>query len=298
MAKTLKKRYTEDEIHTMPIHFFHRRSITILEHLSQRSYGDLFMVWILLNMLFAIVYFLLASTHPEHAPTELALLDPASRLFNSFYFSIITGTSTGYGDILPQGISKLLAMIQTCMALLVFAIFVTKLVSSRTEATLREVHRMSLEGIFYHIRHVLFIVRKDVDGVLHALTMHRTLTERDWEILQTACLQAESLVGEIPELYSGGGHDLSSVDSKRERLIIEALQRTLKRLDLLLKALRLNGVPWTEQNEDVRHGLLGLLEAIASVIALWEQRESAQKTTYESLHILAATLTAELERKV
>lgn len=281
----------------MPLHFFHSRSITFLEYLSQRSYGDLFILWILLNAIFAIVYFLLASTHPEHAPTSLALLDPASRLFNSFYFSIITGTSTGYGDILPQGISKLLAMIQTCMALLVFAIFVTKLVSSRTESTLREVHRMSLEGIFYHIRHVLFIVRKDVDGVIHALATHRALTERDWEILQTACLQAESLVGEIPELYSGGGHDLSTVDAKRERLIIEALHRTLKRLDLLFKELRANAVPWNDANEDVRHGLIGLLEAINSVIAVWELRESAQKSTYESLHILAATLTAELERK-
>lgn len=275
---------------------FQRRSHAFLEYLSLRSYGDLFVLWIVLNTLFALAYFLLATTHPEHAPSGLAALEPAERLFDSFYFSIITGTSTGYGDILPHGLSKLLAMIQTCMALLVFAVFVTKLVSSRTEETLREVHRMSLEGIFYHIRHVLFIVRKDIDGVLHALVQHRSLTARDWEILQIACLQAESLVGEIPDLYNGS-KDLARIDLKREKLLLESLQRTLKRIDSLLKELRGQNIPWTDQNDDVRNGLLGLLHAMGTVLGTWQERSSDPQLSFGEMRTLTETLAAELERK-
>lgn len=280
----------------MHLHPFRRRSLTFLAYLSMRSYGELFTLWVLLNTLFALAYFLLAATHPEHAPIGLASLPPAERLFDSFYFSVITGTSTGYGDILPQGFSKLLAMIQTCMALLVFAIFVTKLVSSRTEETLREVHRMSLEGIFYHIRQVLFIVRKDIDGVLHALQQHRLLLPRDWEILQTACLQAESLVDEIPELYHGN-KDLTKIDLKRERLLLEALQRTLKRIDSLLKELREQNIAWTDQNEDVRHSLLGLLHAMGAVLGTWQDRSHDKLLSFGDMRVLTETLTAELERK-
>ena len=280
----------------MPIPRLRHRSLTFLEYLSLRSYGELFTLWILLNTVFAIAYFLLASTHPDHAPTGLALLAPAERLFDSFYFSIITGTSTGYGDILPQGFSKFLAMVQTCMALLVFAIFVTKLVSSRTEETLREVHRMSLEGIFYHIRHVLFIVRKDIDGVLHALTQHRALTPRDWEILQTACLQAESLVGEIPDLYNGS-KDLARVDLKRERLLLEALQRTLKRIERLMGELRDQNIAWTPANDDVRGGLLGLLHAMGSVLGTWQERSHDKQLSFQEMRTLTEALAAQLERK-
>jgi hypothetical protein len=280
----------------MPFRPFRRRPLTFLEYLGMRSYGDLFVLWILLNLLFAIFYFMLASLHPEHAPSGLALEQPATRLFDSLYFSIVTGTSTGYGDIVPQGASRLLAMIQTCMALLVFAIFVTKLVSSRTEATLREVHRMSLEGIFYHIRQVLFIVRKDIDGVLHALQQHRALTQRDWEILQTACLQAESLVEEIPELYNRS-KTLTAIDLKRERLLLEALQRTLKRIDALLRELRERNVAWSEDNEDARHGLLGLLHAMGAVLGAWQVQSHDQLLSYQDLRTLTETLAAALERK-
>jgi len=296
VAKKVYFRYTKMNTH-MPIHYFHRRSLTLLEYLSLRSYGDLFMLWILLNAVFAIAYFLLASTHPEHAPVGLQALPAPERLFNSVYFSIITGTSTGYGDIVPQGFSKLLSMIQTCLALLVFAIFVTKLVSARTEQTLQEVHRMSLEGIFYHIRQVLFIVRKDIDGVLHALETHRTLSARDWEILHTACLQAESLVEEIPELTSGA-HVLTNVDLKRERLILEALQRTLKRIDHLLREIRAQNITWNDENDDVRQGLLGLLHAVGSVLGSWQQRTLESPLSFDEMRVLTETLAAELERKV
>lgn len=273
------------------------RPRTFLEYLSQRSYGDLFTLWVLVNAVFALFYFLLASTHPDQAPTGLALQHPLERLFNSFYFSVITGTSTGYGDIVPQGFSKLLAMVQTCTALLVFAIFVTKLVSSRTEATLREVHRMSLDGIFYHIRHVLFIVRKDVDGLLSALAKHKTLGERDWEILQTACLQAESLVEEIPELYGSGSHDLATIDGKRERLLIEALSRTLKRVGRLQEELEEHGVTWDETNADARQSLLGLLRAADSVLKIWADRAREEREALQDLRVLAQTLENELEKR-
>ena len=42
------------------------------------------------------------------------------------YFSVITATSVGYGDIVPVGIAKLLASIQSILTIFISAIFVTK----------------------------------------------------------------------------------------------------------------------------------------------------------------------------
>ncbi len=248
-----------------------KRRLNFLERITQATYTELFALWITLNTSFAVLYFLLATYHPLHGPTSIAGLLWPERLSNSFYFSLVTGTSLGYGDIVPLGFSKVLAMLQVSLALMIFAVFVTKLVSRRHEIAINEVYRMTFEGIFYHIRQGLFVVRKDFDALMHHVRHHGTLTPREWETLKTSFLQAQSLIEEIPELYEGQYHNLYSIDPKRERLLFEAIQRTLQRIDALLLTFQQHNVNWLDHEETTRE-LHALLQIIDNIMPLWRER--------------------------
>jgi potassium channel LctB len=93
------------------------------------SYLELFLFWILMNVMFAAFYFLLSITHPLHGPNFPMSMGLMERLYDSFYFSVATTTTLGYGDIIPLGASKMLAVLQASVGLMVFTVFVGKLVS-------------------------------------------------------------------------------------------------------------------------------------------------------------------------
>jgi hypothetical protein len=273
-----------------------KRHLAFLEKLSQATYPELFSLWLLLNVVCTVIYFGLATVHSINAPTQLADMDTASRLFNSFYFSVITATSVGYGDILPEGLSKVVAMIQSVASLLIFAIFVTKLVSRRQETTLAEVHRMTSESIFYNIRQGLFLVRKDFDMLIHEIQENGVLSEQDWEILTTAYLQAQNLIEEIPNLYNGQGHDLYIIDIKREKLLLEAMQRTMKRMEKLISILDERKVDWRAQ-KDSADELAEFLDIMHSAMPLWREKSPTERVgTFDDIMQIAATLQERVKR--
>jgi hypothetical protein len=89
-------------------------------------------VYLLIGALWALLYQLVALTIPQafRLPEDLAGTDPdeLQRLLN--YFSYITLTSTGYGDITPiHPVARLLAMFEALTGQLYLAITLARLVS-------------------------------------------------------------------------------------------------------------------------------------------------------------------------
>jgi hypothetical protein len=103
------------------------RPLPLIEKIADMSYPALLTLWIAVVVVCSCIYYFMATLHPEHAPTHLADMEPLMRFLNSLYFSVTTATTTGYGDIVPMGISKLIASIESITAFLVFGIFLAKL---------------------------------------------------------------------------------------------------------------------------------------------------------------------------
>ena len=66
-------------------------------------------------------------------------------LGSALYFSFVTATSLGYGDIVPVGIARVLAVIESVAALLIFGAVVAKFVSHRQDELVREIHRVTFD---------------------------------------------------------------------------------------------------------------------------------------------------------
>lgn len=262
--------------HSGPLH---RR---MMEKITQLPYSTLLLLWMGLAAGFAVAYALLAMFLPEHAPPQLLALSPLARFGDSLYFSIITATSTGYGDIVPMGFSKVLASVQAISSLFVFAILVTKLVSNQQELAVRQVHKLTFEDVFHNTREGLFVIRKDFDRMMGKANHGVHLDYEDWEDLATAFKQGQSLLLEIPAFYDTE-HALYMIDERREQLLHEAVHRTLHRINQLIDAFSLAGVDWMSHRESTKE-LSGLLDITARVMPLWRERSPyRQHESFETI---------------
>jgi hypothetical protein len=68
------------------------------------------------------------------------------------YFSVVTFTSLGYGDIVPHGVGKILACLEVMLGLAFLGVFIAKLTSSKRVvspgAALRERRARAVGGFF------------------------------------------------------------------------------------------------------------------------------------------------------
>ena len=92
---------------------------------SWKHFSNLFMVYLILIIGFAIIYLSIAVTgKPSVASHSNIAEDPIHFIANLIYFSGITMLSVGYGDIVPVGISKLFAVAQALIGYLLPAAFI------------------------------------------------------------------------------------------------------------------------------------------------------------------------------
>jgi len=64
---------------------------------------------------------------------------------SALYFSFVTATSVGYGDIVPVGGARVIAVAEAVTALLIFGAVVAKFVSHRQEELVSEIHRFTFD---------------------------------------------------------------------------------------------------------------------------------------------------------
>ncbi len=252
------------------------RGIYLIEGITDLPYAALFVVWIGMAIVLGVVYFLLSLWTVQHGLRGVEGMPEWQMALNSLYFSIITATTTGYGDFLPLGISKIFACVQSIFAFFVFGVCISKLVSNRQETLLERMHRLSFEDIFHNVREGLFIARKDFDHVINKAQNGQPLTSEDWENLTIAYKQGQSLIAEIPNFYDETT-GLYIIDVRREQLLQEAVHRTLTRIQSLLQILTEKNIPWKDHKPSMEE-LRSFLHLVTDTIPDWHGRSPHNRT--------------------
>ncbi|MFZ2593826.1 MAG: ion channel [Minisyncoccia bacterium] len=240
---------------------------SFVDRLDTFSYNSIFLLWGLNLVFFAVVYALL-SYSPGNGPAELAgYSSVVDRFFAGLYYSVITATNTGYGDILPVGFSRFFAALEAFLGLFLFALFMSKLVSRRQDVALRQMHKISFENSFHNIREDLHIIRDDFRQIISEAQAGESLTPRHTELLTVAYELCGNLLREVPLFYADDG-DLYSIDAYRERLLLEAFHRTFVRLTEMLEFFDAQKIPWRKHEESVAH-LREMLNDVDAIIPRW-----------------------------
>lgn len=200
----------------------------------------LLLLWAGMTIFFAVVYWIIGFLSPEHAPTIAHTTPTIEQFLDSLYFSIVTATSVGFGDIVPLGFSKILVSIQAITSLSTFAILVTKLVSQKQEHLTENLYRFTNEGSAHMILDELHLVRQDIDTLLTYLTHSQILLDSQWHNFAIAVARTQVAFQDIPKLYSA--KEIVTISERRENLLLEGTERTLVRIGQFLHAIHLNTI--------------------------------------------------------
>jgi ion channel len=131
--------------------------------LADRPVGALFRLWLEIVVGCGAIYWILEWTpSPALEANGVRIAHDIRGLFSALYFSAVTATSVGYGDILPTGVARLLAIVESAAGLLIFGVLISKFVSRRQEEVLAEIHRIAFEDRLGRLRTNLHLVRTEL----------------------------------------------------------------------------------------------------------------------------------------
>src|SRR3989442_780981 len=111
-----------------------------IDALADQSVGGLFRLWIEIVAIGGVAFWAL-DWLPAHAlQTNGGAIRPdVSGFLSALYFSAVTATSVGYGDIVPIGFARVLAIVESVAGLIIFGCVISKFVSRRQEQVIGEV---------------------------------------------------------------------------------------------------------------------------------------------------------------
>jgi uncharacterized membrane protein YccC len=116
-------------------HTLKRLSKKILRLIDRMPIGVLFLIVCLSLLLFAALYRLAA--YYGQGPVGA---NGAASFANCVYFSIVTFTTLGYGDIVPKGASRVLACLEVMLGIAFFGVFISKLSSAKQSYHLAQLY--------------------------------------------------------------------------------------------------------------------------------------------------------------
>jgi hypothetical protein len=177
----------------------------------------------------ALLYWLVATTSFGNLREGEQMLAGGTRgLLTSLYFSFVTATSLGFGDVVPLGLLRGLAIVEAVLGLLVFGAVVSKLVSRRQEEIISEIHQIAFEDRLDRVQTDLHFLLMELQEIAQQCKARAADTEH----LRTRLDSASALC--LAELRTT--HDLLyRPQSQPEESTLEGILATLA---MVLRELR------------------------------------------------------------
>src|SRR6202451_3577972 len=136
---------------------------SVLGFVQRQSTLQLFLTWIVMILLCGAGYWLIGvAGHRGLVEAGRPIGTDLKGLVSAIYFSFVTATSVGYGDVLPIGYARAIAVAEAVSALLIFGAVVAKFVSHRQEQLVLEIHRVTFEERLDRVQTNLHTVISDL----------------------------------------------------------------------------------------------------------------------------------------
>jgi len=131
----------------------------ILDRVDGLSTARLFAIWLAVIVACGAAYWLInLSSRAGLVEARARVGTDLSGLLTAIYFSFTTATSVGYGDVLPMGAARMLAMAEAVAGLLLFGLLIAKFVSYRQDMLVREIHSVTFEEQLARVQTNLHLV--------------------------------------------------------------------------------------------------------------------------------------------
>jgi rhodanese-related sulfurtransferase len=182
-----------------PSAVWQRWTAGLLDLAERWSTTRLFGAWLAMVVLSGCVYWLAALVGISSLIEGGAPIGAGLRGFlTAIYFSFVTTSSVGYGDVLPVGPARVLAIFQAVAGLLIFGAVVAKFVSRRQDELVRQIHRTTFEDRLNRVQTNLHLCLSDFLAIAALCDGSSVSSERVAARLDSAALV---FVGEMNTIH-------------------------------------------------------------------------------------------------
>ncbi len=207
------------------------------------NYVHILGVWVIVIILFGCCYFFLQNEGSYLYYNSRTA--PVSDVKDAIYFSFVAATTTGFGDIIPLGYFKLLAIFEVVLGLMLLAIVTSKLVSLKQDIVLSEVYELSFTERLNGLRSALLLFRQNLDRIISKIE-DGTLQKRELNNVPVYLSSFEDSLNETLSflMKPHGRQFVKQMDPVNAELIFISILNSFEKLSEFLAALNKNRAEW------------------------------------------------------
>ncbi|MFH1398688.1 MAG: potassium channel family protein, partial [Candidatus Woesearchaeota archaeon] len=138
----------------------------LIRVLDKLTFGRILVLWVFMVIFFGLVYYC-GSDHSQLVYTRTG--QRVALLSDAVYFSFITATTTGFGDITPLGLFKAMAVLEVVCGLLLLAVVTSKLVYLKQDMILDEVYELSFYEKIGRLRTSFSLFRQSISRIIEEM---------------------------------------------------------------------------------------------------------------------------------
>lgn len=204
--------------------------------LDKLTFFRIFLIWATIIVIFGFVYYFFADNHsflfynPRNNTVRGAL--------DSIYFSFITATSTGYGDILPSGFFKVISIFEVIFGLMLLAFVTSKLISIKQDVILSEVYEISFNEKINRLRSSLLVFRQNLSRIINKVE-DNSVRKREINDIYIYISSFEDTLNEIKSLIgtSSQNYFKKVLDPLNTELLFNSVLNSFEKLNELITIL-------------------------------------------------------------
>jgi hypothetical protein len=214
--------------------------------LDRLSFPAIMLVWITLVMIFGALYYFLTdnNTFLYYNPTQA----PVEGILNHIYFSFITATTTGFGDIVPMGGFRVIAIVEVVLGFLLLAVVTSKFISVKQNVILEEIYEVSFHERINRLRSSLLIFRQNIGRIISRIEENE-IKKREINDLYTYVSSFEDILREVYILIHKpeGSQYTKTLDPLNAEVVINSIINSFEKLNELIVVMDQNKIEWRRE---------------------------------------------------
>ena len=215
--------------------------------LDKLTFFYILFLWVGIIVVFGFAYYLFSgdSSYLLYSVSGESVIN----LFDHIYFSFITATSTGFGDIIPRGFHKIISIFEVVFGLVLLAFVTSKFIAIKQNVILMEIYEISLHERINRIRSSFLLFRQKL-GLLIELTEEKKMRKRDLDELFLHLSSWEDTLHDLLVILQRDQKNeyMAGINSVDLELIFHSLRQSFEKLYELIKALNLSQNEWPTEN--------------------------------------------------
>jgi hypothetical protein len=210
------------------------------------TFPHILLIWVLLVVGFGAVYAFLSGD------TSRLIFSvgktPVTRLSDTIYFSFVAATTTGFGDIVPVGLFRIVAIFEVIIGLLLLAIVTSKLVSIKQNLILSEVYDLSFHEKINRLRSTMLLFRQNLGRVIGRVE-EESVRKREIQEVYIYISSLEDVLTETIALYSKSNHGefKKEIDAVTTELIFHSVISSFEKLSEFIAIMGQHKLEWKRE---------------------------------------------------